>query len=200
MSATGRGAKRNEADFYPTPAACTTALLGALSLPGGRWLEPSAGEGAIIRAVNSVRSDIDWTACELRDACAPGLRQVGVAPIIADFLRAPTCFESRRFDVAILNPPFVDALAFIRRCLDCAEWVVCLQRLNYIGPAGRNRFWREHMPDLYVIANRPSFTGTGTDMTEYAWFVWPPGGHDRSAGRVEVMQAMPGQRELSEVA
>jgi len=193
MSATGRGAKRNEADFYPTPAACTLAILRALPLPGGRWLEPSAGEGSIIRAVNSTRSDVEWTACELRDACSPMLRSLGVDPVVGDFLNPPPCLDPLRFDVAILNPPFVAALPFIQRCLAMADWVVCLQRLNYIGPAGRKWFWRAHMPDLYVLANRPSFTDGGTDMTEYAWFVWPPREHNRTKGRVEVLEANPGQ-------
>lgn len=194
MSAAGRGAKRNEADFYPTPAACTISILRAVALPGGAWLEPSAGEGAIIRTVNAIRSDVEWTACELRGACAPGLRTVGAVPVIGDFIASP---PPGRFDVAILNPPFSMALDFIRHCLDCAGWVVALERLNFLGPVGRNRFWREHMPDIYVLATRPSFTGTGTDMTEYAWFVWPPDGHDRSAGRIEVLPASPDQEELA---
>lgn len=31
---------------------------------------------------------------------------------------------------------------------------------------------RSHTPDIYVLPNRPSFSGKGTDSIEYAWFVW----------------------------
>lgn len=190
MSATNRGAKRNEADFYPTPASTVLAILRALSLPGGRWLEPSAGEGAIIRAVNATRSDVEWIAYELREGCAPGLRAVGATPIIGNFLDSP---PPGRFNVAILNPPFVEALPFILQCLDCADWVIALERVNFLGSKGRNAFWRAHMPDVYLLPDRPSFTDGGTDATEYAWLVYPPGGHDRSFGRVEVLDVNPGQ-------
>ena len=37
----------------------------------------------------------------------------------------------------------------------------------------RHSFWDDHKPDtLFVLSKRPSFDGNGTDMTEYAWFVW----------------------------
>lgn len=197
MSATGRGAKRADSDFYPTPAGATLAILRALNLPGGRWLEPAAGEGAIIRAVNSTRADIDWTAVELREACRPHLvaadpRAEVIAP--CDFLamEAP-----RSFSVAILNPPFVLALPFVDRCLGMADWVVALERTNWIASGTRNRWFRAHMPDVYVLSNRPSFTGNGsTDMAEYAWFVWPPGEHHRAIGRAEVLESNPGQGSL----
>jgi hypothetical protein len=31
---------------------------------------------------------------------------------------------------------------------------------------------RARTPDVYVLPNRPSFTGGSTDSIEYAWFVW----------------------------
>lgn len=200
MSATGRGAKRRDADYYPTPSATTLAILRAVNLPGGRWLEPSAGSGAIIRAANSVRSDVQWTAIELRDEARPAIEAADASAEIAtgvDFLSAGPW---PRFNVAILNPPFSDALAFIARCLDLADWIVCLQRINFLGSAGRNSFWRQHMPDVYLLPDRPSFTDGGTDATEYAWFVWPPSGHNRSAGRGEVLPCAPGQATLFDEA
>jgi hypothetical protein len=46
MSATNRGAVRRADDYYATPAWCVRALLASVQLPGGRWLEPAAGDGA----------------------------------------------------------------------------------------------------------------------------------------------------------
>lgn len=197
MSATNRGAKRVEGDFYPTPAGVTLAILRALDLPGGRWLEPSAGTGAIIRAVASVRSDVTWRAVEAREVCRPFLECHDHAVVeVADFLDEATGKDWRRFDVAMLNPPFTTAMPFIAKCLDLASWVVCLQRVNFLGSKSRNRFWREHCPDVYLLPERPSFTDGGTDATEYAWFVWPPNGHNRQRGEVEVLDAAPGQLTL----
>ena len=71
MSATGRGAERRASDYYPTPAWCIWRLLDALSLPCRcTWLEPAAGDGAIVRAVNAVVPDLDWVAVDIRPECA----------------------------------------------------------------------------------------------------------------------------------
>ena len=48
-----------------------------------------------------------------------------------------------------------------------------LLRLNYLGSITRHDWWKEYSPtSLYVLSKRPSFTGKGTDATDYAWFVW----------------------------
>ena len=197
MSATGRGGKRRSADFYPTPSHVTTRILERLALPGGWWLEPAAGDGAIIRAVAGYRSDVRWLACELRDECVDRLRQVAEAVLICNFLVEKTHpVTTRRFDVAILNPPFSSALDVVRRCLDRAEWVVCLERVNWLASQDREHWMRSHTPDVYLLPNRPSFTGEGTDATEYAWMVWPPDGHERTSGRIEVLSSSPRQQAL----
>lgn len=43
----------------------------------------------------------------------------------------------------------------------------------------RADFHRRHPSDVFVLPRRPSFTGGGTDATEYAWFVWGPGRGNR---------------------
>lgn len=61
-----------------------------------------------------------------------------------------------------------------------------LLRLNFLGTEGRSAFMREHAPDVYVLPNRPSFTGTKTDSIEYVWFVWP-GARRRRSGKMQVL-------------
>ena len=73
MSSTNRGGKRQDLDVYPTPAWVVDRLLEVVDFPGGRWLEPCAGDGAIMRAVNAWRADVRWDACELRAECTPAL-------------------------------------------------------------------------------------------------------------------------------
>ena len=162
------------------------------SLPRGRWLEPSAGDGAIMRAVNSCRRPHYWTAVELREECRAPLRAIGADVTIADFIAlAPAWARTGTgFSVAILNPPFSLSLQFIAACLPIAEHTVALLRLNWLEGQERNGFLRDHAPDVYVLPVRPSFTGGGTDATAYAWFHWQRGAR-RSHGRIEVLSVAP---------
>src|SRR6185312_5530279 len=75
VSAAGRGAARIEPDGDGTPAWCVHRLLEHCDLPAGRWLEPCAGEGAVIRAVSEVRRDVTWSAIDLRPECESMLRR-----------------------------------------------------------------------------------------------------------------------------
>lgn len=178
MSSTNRGKQRAEADFYPTPHWCVDRLLQKLKLPSGLWLEPGAGNGDIIRAVSATRTDINWAASELRPECAQVLRRAApdIVVRIGNFLGQEAAdFEltGEKFDVAIGNPPFRHAIAFVRHALTMADHVVLLLRLNFLGSQERADFMRETGPDIYILPDRPSFEGDGdTDSIEYAWFHW----------------------------
>ena len=197
MSARGRtkrDAPRTEVaafEFYPTPRDTVLALIDSplLHLPGGTWIEPCAGSGRINSTVNSRRDDVRWLLCEIderhRDALEATVRDGDTLIPFGDFVhrewRAPVA------DVAILNPPFSHALPFVEACMARARTVVMLQRTNWIGPS-RSAWLRCHMPDVYQLPKRPSFTGDGsTDAAEYSWFVWPEGEHDRRFGRVAML-------------
>ena len=76
-------------------------------------------------------------------------------------------------DLIVTNPPFSLALEFLEKSLREAEVVVYLLRLNFLGSQKRKPFWEKNPPShIFVLSKRPSFTGKGTDATEYAWFVW----------------------------
>lgn len=183
MSATGRGGERIASDNYPTPAWCVHRLLEVCPLPLAslgvrRWLEPCAGDGAIMRAVDTFLRPEDrpsWTAVEIRPEAAELIpARDGDLVHVGDFLRdAP---PSGPFITIITNPPYSLAMEFIQRSFDLAPgaFIVMLLRVNFAASAARSTFMREFPPDVYVLPNRPSFTNGGTDATEYAWFVWPP--------------------------
>lgn len=197
MSATNRSDVRRPDDFYETPAWCVRRLLEAADLPVGYWLEPAVGHGAIVRAVNAhldaLGHKVDWTGADIRREvrdhvgdCVDGTQLFAGL----DFTK-PSMLDGAEYDVVITNPPFVFAMEFIERSLLAADHVAMLLRLNFLGSAKRGAFFRSEMPDVYVLPNRPGFTGDGrTDATEYCWAVWTPE-RGRRVGRVEVLAETP---------
>lgn len=185
MSSTNRGGKRSPADFYATPRWATRLFLesGAMPLPlgGAQWLEPSAGSGAIVRAVDEFYC-VDtprWTLVEMRTEERPALVRFGETYTedfldwsdlrIAD-LSADAC---RPFAACISNPPFALAAEFLERCCALADHVAFLLRMNFLTTEKRAPLWeRLGVPDLYVHPQRISFTGTGSDSSDYAWHVF----------------------------
>jgi hypothetical protein len=61
-----------------------------------------------------------------------------------------------------------------RRALQVAErGVAMLLRLALLAGQKRTLLWRSHPPAIvYVLPQRPSFTGGGTDQYDYMWCVW----------------------------
>ncbi|HOZ23681.1 MAG TPA: hypothetical protein PLI83_02720 [Thermomonas sp.] len=188
MSATNRGGARRQDDAYLTPEWCVEALLREVQLPGGTWLEPAAGEGAIIRAVRAVRKDVVWNAIDIRPECRPHLVELcgesgcGIGDFLTDWRW--TCWQSH--SVIITNPPYTHAMEYVRHCLQHPATIAMLLRLNFLGSQRRAGFFRERCPDVYVLPRRPSFTHGGTDSCEYAWFVWSPVA--QTVGRIRVLE------------
>lgn len=212
MSAKGRGAHRGgDVDFYPTPAWPVHRLLDAhaddLGLFDGhdvRALEPTCGDGAIVRAcdswprLRSADARPHWTGVELRPHALDLMTRLDCHVEGVDFrawdYRDVTPLERHAhrdlpFDVIIGNPPFNIAESIIRRCLDLSPIVVMLLRVGFLGSGERLPFWRGigEGVALRVLPDRPSFDGEGTDSSAYAWFVW---GCDAIRG-VEVLDETP---------
>lgn len=178
MSSTGRAEDRlgGENDNFPTQEWCVHRLLDRVHLPRGRWLEPCAGGGAIIRAVGTHAKTtglVSWDAVEIRkEADEPLRRSLGVAQEVLraksltpgaaivgkSFLTCPTGMF-RRARVVITNPPYGIAQAFVKTCLRAAPdaFVAMLLRLNFYGGDDRSEWLDCHMPDCYPLPNRPQF-------------------------------------------
>lgn len=182
MSATGRGAERQADDFYSTPEWATRAIVRALPEAFTRLaLDPCAGDGAILRVLSPAVVQAWGVELDSTRAAAAGCT-------CADFLTLPTSPALGRQGLTICtNPPYSLALEFVRRSLEWRpEYVVMLLRLNWLASKRRADFLRGNMPDVYVLPKRPSFTGKGTDATEYAWMVWRPA-QPKSVGSVAVL-------------
>lgn len=175
MSSTKRASTSPYGENYETPRWAVHRLLEELDLPVGLWLEPSAGNGQIIRAVNEDRpGQIIWHANELRTECLPKLRALRSTALDMrvyneDFLtlncRDLAAAEGRDvrnesyYDVAILNPPFSLSVPILSKCLAVAAHVVMLQRNNWIAaPKGDKRVLLTGcMPDELHLPDRVRF-------------------------------------------
>jgi hypothetical protein len=175
VSETGRRTN----DAYFTPQALAHALVGKLHTDkwwrGGSILEPSAGRGAFAiaaaflpyrEAVHAVDAD------PIRIAELP--KQVGAVDVIArcaDFLDI-----EGSFNLIIGNPPYSGAEAHARHALSLRARhgvVAFLLRLAFLESQERQPFWSEHPASkIYVLSERPSFTGGKTDNSAYGFFVW----------------------------
>lgn len=181
MTRTTQGGRNTGNDNYPTPVWPIERFLEEwdhLEDVGSRWLDPCVGDGVIPEVVSRFREGIDWTTVDIRDT-RPALRErlLGEDHHIGDFLQLPPFdpASGNRWDCVILNPPFRLTMEFIQRCLELAPVVIVMQRMNYIGTKDRNEWFRDNLPDLYVIPDRVSFTGNGqSDSVEHAWHVWGP--------------------------
>ncbi len=96
---------QRELGFFPTPAAVITRMLAAAAplLPEMTVLEPSAGDGAIVRAVIPHCRNI-W-ACEIDAGRAATVQRIIPRCIAGDFLRED---PFPKFDRIIMNPPFAN--------------------------------------------------------------------------------------------
>ncbi len=147
---------RNAYDFYPTPEYCIDSFLKHIPINENMsFLEPCYGNGVIYNKINTINKEF----CEIQK------------PHLKDYLKT---IYTEKFDLIITNPPFSLAQEFLEKSLNESDFVAYLLRINFLGSKKRKVFFDKiGTPDkMFVLSKRPSFTGKGTDSTEYAWFVW----------------------------
>lgn len=203
MSATGRGPRGGGgSDFFATPPWVVHRLLedplfrsvALHRITYGAWLEPCAGDGAIVRAVRECAGfeDTRWIVGDVREECREplsALPNLAMPPFIGDFLADVD--DERIADVAFTNPPFKHAGAFLEACSRKARFVCLLVRMGFLESESRNEAMRACPPDAFVVPNRPSFDGEGTDATLYGWLLWDVDGAERQYGRLRVLNLTP---------
>jgi hypothetical protein len=149
------GKRLNATDFYPTPLWCAENLDVDWSQFSTAH-EPCKGDGRLY----------DWLASK------------NLTTSYTEITEGLDFFEwNTPVDLIFTNPPFSIAQEFIEHSLQLADTVFMLLRLNYLASIKRYEWWSKNPPSaLYVLSKRPSFTGSGTDATDYAWFVWDKSG------------------------
>jgi len=199
---------RDPFDYYPTPGWCVDRLLEAEVLPKNKsvWLEPSAGDGAIIRSVSKfskidgdtiVKYDPLWVAYEIQPRFKEPLEAL-VPPsqvTIDNFLDLGGRLSLGVVPTVVIgNPPYSSALDFVKKAMELKPHYICfLLRISFLGSEERSNFMRVNMPDVYMLPNRPSFRGNGADTSEYAWFCWKlvGNGYSSGTGKVQILGSTP---------
>jgi hypothetical protein len=157
--------KRADADFYPTPAACTVALAEFLVQSGQfspvLW-EPACGDGAICKVLEQ-KYGAQVYATDLHDR---GHGQPGV-----DFLTAP----AKLCVPIITNPPFALAEKFIWRARDFGVPFAMLLKSTYWHAARRRKLFQETAPAFVLpLLWRPNFMperGSAATL-DFSWTYW----------------------------
>lgn len=140
---TGEMPAKNPLDFFPTPPEVVSLLLDYAGLDNGqRVLEPSAGIGAIARAIAAEGLDIELECIELDPQHVATLRASGFTTIACDFLQYSPFAQSMSapgYDRIVMNPPFRaegDPLAYITH-IDHAYGMLAIDgRLVSVAPSG----------------------------------------------------------------
>ena len=154
-------------DAYYTPRDLAAFLVGLLPIQSHELvLEPSAGGGSFVVALIQKTNEV--VAIDLNPD-APALKMVGSAA--CDFLEV---FPPNPPDWIIGNPPYFNALDHVEHALNCTDRHVCfLLRLGFLESKRRASFWKKNpCRKVFVLAERPSFTGGKTDSSAYAFFWW----------------------------
>lgn len=145
------------ADFYATPMASFMPLLEYLPMGSVFW-EPALGDGRLVKALRDSG----------RDAGGADLHPIKPDVEAVDFLQDQT-----QRDFIITNPPFSLAREFVQHAIGHSRESVMLLRLNFLGAKKRRLWWRQHKPNaIFVLSDRPDFTGGGGDACDYGWFYW----------------------------
>jgi predicted RNA methylase len=173
MSSTNRGAERVALDAYYTPDPLARKLVGLLDVRGKRVLEPHAGGGAFVRALVAagahrvLAGDINPQAPIM---LAPPAMGVTLAPGV-NFLSVAW----NDIDIVVGNPPFSGFKEHVEHALTVAPTVAFLLRLAVMESASCVRRWaRWPLAEVFVLAERPSFTGQGA----YGFFIFRRGARE----------------------
>lgn len=196
MTAKNRaGSRTPEHDVRLTGLTVARACLGLLELPfGGKLLEPSAGDGAWLQALDLELIQrgggyaLSVHANELRPSCRAPLAFL-TSQLNEDNQPRVTIGRFERyltrhggFDLILGNPPYTYAERHVRHAMYLLRdggMVAFLLGITFRGSKGRRDFYRDPRWGLwrtYLLEERPSFSGDGnTDATEYGLFCFRKG-------------------------
>lgn len=130
-----------------------------------RVLEPSAGNGALVRGMLRAGIDVDnLVAVEIDPLMCGALREIsGLRVVNGDFTQADLRKELGRFDLGVMNPPYNNCRAAVHLqhavAMSGETVALCLASVEF-GTGRAETLWTKAMPKGRVIlARRPVFEG-----------------------------------------
>ena len=157
-------------DPYYTPEwvvrQCIDEIVPFICPVANRILEPGAGQGAFVKPLRERYPNGHITAIDIDPYDWPEADEQLHGDLFETKLTGP-------YDLAVGNPPFSRALDFIQYTLNVSKAAAFLLRQGFLSSARRSAFFRMHRPsDVYILANRPQFTGEGSDKADYCFVCW----------------------------
>lgn len=175
--------QRKENDFYPTPSELAEAigrlLKETLHLEPAFIVEPSAGTGSFVKVARKLWPQATIGAVDISPHFKMPLIEAGADRIVFDDWKNVAAGGFPPNTLIIGNPPYSLAEKHLTAGLNGlpdGSHQAALLRTGFIGSKKRVPFWRNYpLKILIPLVPRPSFTGGGSDYSEYSLFVWQKG-------------------------
>jgi len=163
---------KKEFQFFETPAVIADQMVALAEVePFHSILEPSAGQGAIVKAVNRVMPLMEIDCFELMEANRRILDTISTVRLLGDdFMSAPiTC----SYDRIIANPPFtknqdIDHIERMLSCLAPGGRLVTIASISWVTGTQRKQQEFSAMVDAKAsvrrLLPRGAFKESGTDV------------------------------------
>jgi hypothetical protein len=176
--------ERNALDFYATPDALALRICAMIAedVDPAVVVEPSAGHGPFVRAARAMWPSAEIVAVDVSPERLPDLSLAGADAVLVSPWEQIVSLPGTGTRLIVGNPPFRQAEEHVRHALSLmrdGDALAFLLRLNLLGSRSRLRLWEETpLSCVTPLVPRPSFTGGGSDATEYAVFLWTKGDHE----------------------
>lgn len=174
---------KKEFQFFPTPEHLADTLAGRAmteyfksnsGMP--RVLEPSAGDGALVKAIQRRFKDLQVDCCELMELNRIRLEKIPNLNIVGeDFLKAVEIDDTNRirshYDLIIANPPFsknqdIDHIRAMFECLKPGGTIVTMAGPSWkIGSQKKQVEFQQWLADLgaeIIEVDAGEFKSSGT--------------------------------------
>jgi methylase of polypeptide subunit release factors len=161
---------QKEFQFFATPNALCDKLVSMADINEKHLiLEPSAGDGAIIKAINRVFPMKMVDCYELMGVNRTALQKLLTANLIGDdFIESKV---ERKYDRIVANPPFtknadIDHLLKMYECLKPGGRVVCVTSTHWKFSSNKKetdfRTWLQNVDAKTEDVDAGTFKGSGT--------------------------------------
>jgi len=162
-----RVTSRKDADFWPTPAWATEALLARENLPGRVW-EPACGDGALAVVLEAAGYAVD--AMDLHDRG----HGRGAVDFLMEVKPPPGCRS------IVTNPPFNLGTRFMAHALALdPDFLALFMPLSYLEGQERGGIYDVRPPSrVWVFRRRVTLLKPGVGhegmrgAKAFAWYVW----------------------------